>query len=382
MPFPIIAAIAAGAGLAGAAGGAVAGVGKNKFQPKTFDQTGAYDKNRYEYGGAPGGANAAANNYAGQAYRAQFREGPQLGYTEANADRQLGLLARNYQQGAADLMMSRAQGLTPSIAQMQADRQMQQAAAQQASMAASARGAGGLALAQQNAAGNTATMQSAISNQAQINAAQERMAAEQAAFSAYGGLRGGDLASQQQAAQQAQYAGDLAMRQRGLNDAMTLGMTGYEQNVRQSQLNAGLQQQQILANSLTGQQTTSANIAQNNANREMEFLKMAMGAVGGGADAATAANAPKRALGGPVTAGQPYLVGEYGPELVVPASDGNVIPASQTIGLLGGVGGASSGPAAASVDRLDARGGLSPIASLRAHSNVATRYGSQNGGLY
>jgi hypothetical protein len=42
-----------------------------------------------------------------------------------------------------------------------------------------------------------------------------------------------------------------------------------------------------------------------------------------------------RASGGPVTAGRPYLVGEEGPELVVPRQDGNVIPAGQTA-LLGG----------------------------------------------
>jgi len=32
-----------------------------------------------------------------------------------------------------------------------------------------------------------------------------------------------------------------------------------------------------------------------------------------------------RAEGGPVNAGQPYLVGEKGPEIVIPHSDGNVL---------------------------------------------------------
>jgi len=35
---------------------------------------------------------------------------------------------------------------------------------------------------------------------------------------------------------------------------------------------------------------------------------------------------PRRALGGPVQAGQPYLVGERGPEVVVPRSSGTVVP--------------------------------------------------------
>lgn len=35
---------------------------------------------------------------------------------------------------------------------------------------------------------------------------------------------------------------------------------------------------------------------------------------------------PSRAMGGPVRAGQPYLVGEQGPEVVVPAEQGTVLP--------------------------------------------------------
>jgi phage-related minor tail protein len=41
-------------------------------------------------------------------------------------------------------------------------------------------------------------------------------------------------------------------------------------------------------------------------------------------------------MGGPVSAGQPYLVGERGPELVVPSGSGNVIPAGKTASMLGG----------------------------------------------
>jgi TP901 family phage tail tape measure protein len=43
-----------------------------------------------------------------------------------------------------------------------------------------------------------------------------------------------------------------------------------------------------------------------------------------------------RARGGPVTAGQPYLVGEEGPELIVPRSDGMVLPAGQTAAAMSG----------------------------------------------
>ena len=52
------------------------------------------------------------------------------------------------------------------------------------------------------------------------------------------------------------------------------------------------------------------------------------GGGGGWMDAAGAIAA--RANGGPVTGGQPYLVGERGPELVVPSSSGNVLNARET----------------------------------------------------
>ena len=51
--------------------------------------------------------------------------------------------------------------------------------------------------------------------------------------------------------------------------------------------------------------------------------------LGGG----TGSNAPQpRATGGPVAAGQPYLVGERGPELFVPAGNGRIVPNAATMG--------------------------------------------------
>lgn len=52
-----------------------------------------------------------------------------------------------------------------------------------------------------------------------------------------------------------------------------------------------------------------------------------------GADLKARAGTP-RALGGPVTAGRPYLVGERGPELLVPHGSGTVIPAGDTAAML------------------------------------------------
>ena len=49
-----------------------------------------------------------------------------------------------------------------------------------------------------------------------------------------------------------------------------------------------------------------------------------------------------RALGGPVTANQPFLVGERGPELFVPNSSGNIVPNNE-IGFNDGIAQGSGG---------------------------------------
>lgn len=52
-------------------------------------------------------------------------------------------------------------------------------------------------------------------------------------------------------------------------------------------------------------------------------------AIVGGAITAYASNAQKRAIGGPINAGQPYMVGERGPELIVPTNSGMVVSNNQ-----------------------------------------------------
>lgn len=294
--IPIAAALVT-AGTVGVAGGA--GVGRNNTPPRTFDQTGGYDPNRFNYGGTAAGANEDAARYRGLASGAQYRDGAQANYDYAHQEYLRGLQARSGQDAAAQLTLNRALGQTPSIAQMQAaqdiamlqqnaGRQMQQAQAAQAAQASSARGAAGVALAQQQAANNTANMQGTIgstaaqatqniASQAQINAAAERLQAEQAASGAYGQLRGADLATQQQMAGQEQFQAQLRQQQRGLNDAMTLGMYQNERGVRQDALSAGIQQQQMLAGSQQQQQSLRFQQQQANANNERALLGMALG---------------------------------------------------------------------------------------------------------
>jgi len=74
----------------------------------------------------------------------------------------------------------------------------------------------------------------------------------------------------------------------------------------------------------------------------------------------------KKALGGPISAGRPYLVGEHGPELVFSRDYGTVLPANRTQALLASTRGALGGPsAAAASSAIDAnREALSASASL------------------
>lgn len=323
MPLVIGGLVTGAIGIGGAVAGHAARVGKSDYDASNFASNPNYDASRYQYGGTPNGAGDAANRYRGWADSAQSRLGAQADYGRANdyaglagARDQQSQQARQWQVDTGQLMYNRATGATPSIAGMQAQHDMglvsqqaqmqaQQAQAAQMAGAASARGGAGLAIAQQNAANNIANANGQIgtnsayalqniSNQAQVNAAQERMQAEQAAFGANTAIRGGDQSSQQlaqgmsaQQAQMAQYQAALQQQQRGFNDQMSLGMTGYETGVNRDQLTANLQQQGLIASSAAQQQQINSGISQANAGRDMDYFKMGLGAVQGGASMAT-----------------------------------------------------------------------------------------------
>ena len=65
-----------------------------------------------------------------------------------------------------------------------------------------------------------------------------------------------------------------------------------------------------------------------------QMVNAAMGFVGKAFPALAPFVSGAKAMGGPVTGGKPYMVGERGPEIVVPSRNGNVIPNNQ----LGGGG--------------------------------------------
>ena len=206
---------------------------KNEDKAKTHE----VDANAYEYGGKPGGADAAAGRYNERAedWKNKANEyGAQQGnlYNRGESAMNQQNDARGMQMDAASMARARATGQAPSIAQMQGDRAMGQAVAAQTSQMASARGPAALALAQQGAANNAANAQSDIAGQSAIAAAQERQAAEQAYAAQSGAIRGGD-----QGAAQTAYGAGAQAGQLGLGAGnLSLGYTGAEQNVRAAQM--------------------------------------------------------------------------------------------------------------------------------------------------
>lgn len=282
--------------MAGGIGGFISGIfgSENEERAKGYE----VNSNAYQYGGRPGAAQETADRYRGRAdeYNATMGQATRDAgamYQQGAQDRANAGQARGMQQEAANLMRARATGQAPSIAQMQADRQMQQAAASQASAAASARGPGGLALAQQNAASNTANAQQQIGGQAQVAAAQERLAAEQAYAAQAGAMRGQDYQGQglsfQGAAQQQQFAQGLGQ--------LGLGYTQAEMGVNQAQLGAQQNEQAQRSANALGAQGINAGVGGQNAAMNQQNALGAVGLVTNAAGALTKSDARAKNIG-------------------------------------------------------------------------------------
>lgn len=256
---------------------------KNEEKAQSFADSKHYNPNAHQFG-----PNGAAHYNQGRELQAQnidARGAYLADYNQANQDRANAMAARGQQQQAAGLMMARATGAAPSIAGMQAQQDMQRATAAQASAAAGARGPAAMALAQQNAAANTANMQSQISGQAQINSAQERLAAEQAAFGAMSGMRGQDDASQSLAAQQAQFQAGMQMQNRQANDARAMQYAQMGHQALGQEQQGALQTQNMLAGNQAATNQTNAQVGGQNAGMNAGYLmgtaKMGQGIIQG-----------------------------------------------------------------------------------------------------
>ncbi len=286
MPPAALAVIPIAAGIAGAAGIGLGGGKGNTYQVDPYSKTPDYNPNAFQYGGDPSGADRAANAALGQQQAAQQQAGVYNGQQQTMFGTGLGAMdqrqqARLGQQQAAELMMARARGTVPSIAQMQANRAMGQAAAEQASAAAGARGPAAMALAQQNAAANVANLQGNIAGQSAIAAAQERLAAEQAAMGAYSGLGAQDLGAAQTAFGAGAQSGQLGLGQGQLG----LGYGELQNRIREAQLRGGMTEQQILMGSRENMDQINSNIRGQNVARDDRRLEAMMNMIARGASA-------------------------------------------------------------------------------------------------
>lgn len=327
------------------------------------------DRNAYNYGGRPDGAardieslkrrgdfNRSKQGEYGQQQQGLYNRGNQQMDRGNDAFAQQGL-ARFSQQQMQEQMAARARGEMGSIAQGQADRQLAQlgrmgdmqraglarmtsaqnqaAAAQQASAAAGARGAAGLALAQQGAAANTAAAQQgigqgaasalaninaqqanasqSISEAAQVNAMQERLAAEQAAFGAAGGIRQGDQGAAALGYQSAgtAFGAGAQSGQLGIQSGqLDLANRGLGHQVNTAQLGASMQREGQESQNALGTMGIQAGVGGQNAQSNQGTFWGLVGAAAGAGQGIgnmvkpdptsdEAAKVPIRTIGGP-----------------------------------------------------------------------------------
>ncbi len=374
------------------------GAGKSTYSANNFAESPQYDPNKWEYGGHAGVADQQATNYgaADAAYGQKANDlygGANLSVDQARhayggaardaeqgqqsrdlglQSRGLNLESRGREGEAQNLMLQRAKGQN-LISDRVAAASRNDLGARLHSAAASARGPAGLANAQSDAMAAEAQGLGQINTTAGIQGMQEQRENELAAFNSATGMRSGDTAMQ--AGDANMRAGDAQAQGLGIQQGQAYGQLGATQlagaanmgniglgyagranDVRNEQGTLGIGQQQTLSASHNVEQNTNSATVAANAGQDLQNVYKTAGATEGGANAALQANesggniptAPttpassggtpplqtSRAKGGPIYAGQEVLVGEKGPEVIVPQENGTVIPNNQ----LGGLG--------------------------------------------
>jgi hypothetical protein len=275
------------------------------------------------------------SRYRGMGEAAANRNAPRMNYTdayggldEAAAQRALGGQARQSQLSALALQRQAAEGKVPSQAQLLGRNMLDQGLQAQLAGAASARG-GGMAQAaamRQAAQGAAAFQQQGVNNLSALRAQEMATARDAYQQGAYG-IRAGDYAGATNANQSAaQFAQMEQMRAANEMQQRTLNQNGqqfYEQqafNVNQAALNANLG----LAGNAQANDQFRTQMAMADQQRSDAMWAAAMGA----GSTVMAGAVTRRASGGPIAPGQPVLVGERGPEVIVPAQSGTVLPAT------------------------------------------------------
>jgi hypothetical protein len=284
------------------------------------------------------------------------------GYSDrynANADRDSQLGAAAMQRGAADLQYQAAMGNTPSRAELLGRNMLDQGFQQQLAAAAGARG-GGLAQAaaqRQAYQGGAGYYQQGMNSLASLRADEMARAREGYGQSAAAymqglhGVRAQDYMGAQNAtsmadayARMAAQQGENEMRQRTLNDLQQQYFEGQGWNTRNAQANLGVQSEQ-LRQGVHASQVENQRYQAGQMNQLYGSLASAGSTFGGSMIASGASNASTGsnstggsqnyimgghdnpyAEGGPAKSGKPMLVGEHGPEIIVPKQDAVIIP--------------------------------------------------------
>jgi hypothetical protein len=249
-------------------------VGKNKFQATPYANDWGYAQGLQE--DAMGQAGQAGMGGSWAQDEMMTNRGAQAAESAHYSDREA--MARDYdQQGALQLQREAAMGMAPSEAAYQMQSGLNQAAAQQTSAAGSARGSAALAMAQGNAAANTANMQQQTFSDAGRLRAQEMAQARDA-------YMGGASQMRQQDQGRLQQGNEMANRNADRNDAYRMGMGGLANSFGQTQQGArgqaigaemGMQQQN--SENYNQAQGLNAGRAQGEADRQKDVKSQYMG---------------------------------------------------------------------------------------------------------
>lgn len=283
-------------------GGAIYNALKKDKQPSPVEKAAAEKAEKardaaFHYGGDPGAAARDSADYANKADQWRNTKAPDINYSGAtnyqkqgDESRGLGMEDRTAQLDALSKMREAANGTAPSKAELMMRRGAAENAATQTSFAAGARGPAALAMAQQNAAANTASANARTTSDAGMLRADEMSQAR----NAYGGMtnslrssddaqRSQDLAYQKQMADQARAQTDLGFNYQQLGQQGQLGFEKLRAGVQEFEGNAAMGRQGDRLAWQNLQNKTNADAQKRQDDMTMGFIKM-------GADSASAAN--------------------------------------------------------------------------------------------
>ena len=323
----------------------------------------------------------AVNRYQNMGNAANLRYAPDIDYSGAQRYNNMAIDAqgmgndvRGSQTDSLALARAAAMGQAPSQAEMLSRNMLGQSLQSQLAGAASARG-GSMAQAaamRQASLGAAAFQQQGMNSIGAMRAQKMANARDQYGQQAYGiraqdyTLAGQNIQQSAQAAQQQQIQASLDMQQRQMNQADQQYYEGLAWNTNNAMLNAGLgqsaqaqqsmqfqqqmamqqqqQQQQMIAAAIGGTATLGAGAITAGGQVAAANAKANNNSGGGGGGGPTTVG---YADGGPVAPGQTILVGEQGPEVIVPAQPAQAPAAAPQAAAPAGYTGLGSGLTAA-----------------------------------